>query len=58
MVALGELLRGRATQWEAEVVDAFALTLPGAVELEPDRRSSIAGTLLPSLGAVAGVLTS
>ena len=58
LIALGELLRGRATQWEAEVVDAFALTLPGAMALEPARRSSIAGPLLRSLGAVAGVLTS
>ena len=53
-----ELVRGRATQWEAEVVDAFALTLPGAVGLEPDRRSMIPRPLLRSLGAVAGVLTS
>jgi putative nucleotidyltransferase with HDIG domain len=57
-VALGELLRGRGTQWDAEVVDAFALTLPGAVALEPDRRTDIGRPLLRSLGAVAGVLTS
>jgi HD-GYP domain-containing protein (c-di-GMP phosphodiesterase class II) len=57
-VALGELLQGRGTQWDAEVVDAFALTLPGAVALEPDRRADIGRPLLRSLGAVAGVLTS
>jgi putative nucleotidyltransferase with HDIG domain len=56
-VALGELLRGRGTQWDAEVVDAFALTLPGAVALAPGRRE-IGRPLLRSLGAVAGVLTS
>jgi putative nucleotidyltransferase with HDIG domain len=58
-VALGELLRGRGTQWDAAVVDAFAQTLPGAVELEPSaRREGIARPLLRSLGAVAGVLTN
>jgi putative nucleotidyltransferase with HDIG domain len=55
-VALGELLRGRGTQWDAAVVDAFAQTLPGAVELEPARRAGIARPLLRSLGAVAGVV--
>ncbi|HLQ15499.1 MAG TPA: HD-GYP domain-containing protein [Candidatus Eisenbacteria bacterium] len=57
-VALGELLRGRGTQWDAEVVDAFALTLPGAVSLEPERRADVGRPLLRSLGAVAGLLTS
>ncbi len=57
-VALGELLRGRGTQWDAEVVDAFALTLPGAVSLAPDRRADVGRPLLRSLGAVAGLLTS
>jgi putative nucleotidyltransferase with HDIG domain len=57
-VALAELLRGRSTQWDAEVVDAFALTLPGAAALEPNRRTDIARPLMRSLGAVAGVLTS
>jgi putative nucleotidyltransferase with HDIG domain len=57
-VALGELLRGRSTQWDAEVVDAFALTLPGALQLEPDRRAEVGRPLLRSLGAVAGLLTS
>jgi putative nucleotidyltransferase with HDIG domain len=56
-VALGELLRGRGTQWDTEVVDAFALTLPGAVAMEPER-AAIGRPLLRSLGAVAGVLTS
>jgi putative nucleotidyltransferase with HDIG domain len=57
-VALGELLRGRGTQWDAEVVDAFAQTLPGAAELDPERHESFARPLLRSLGAVAGVLTT
>jgi putative nucleotidyltransferase with HDIG domain len=57
-VALGELLRGRGTQWDTAVVDAFAQTLPGAVELEPARRAGIARPLLRSLGAVTGVLTN
>jgi putative nucleotidyltransferase with HDIG domain len=57
-VALGELLRGRGTQWDSAVVDAFAQTLPGAVKLEPAQRAGIARPLLRSLGAVAGVLTN
>jgi HD-GYP domain-containing protein (c-di-GMP phosphodiesterase class II) len=57
-VALGELLRGRGTQWDAEVVNAFALTLPGAVAAEAERPSDIRRPLLRSLGAVAGLLTS
>jgi putative nucleotidyltransferase with HDIG domain len=57
-VALGELLRGRGTQWDAEVVDAFAQTLPGAVALEPEKQEAFGRPLLRSLGAVAGVLTS
>lgn len=56
-VALVELLRGRGTQWDAEVVNAFVLTLPGAVAKESDRRAEIGRPLLRSLGAVAGVLT-
>jgi HD-GYP domain-containing protein (c-di-GMP phosphodiesterase class II) len=55
-VALGELLRGRGTQWDASVVDAFAQTLPGAVNQEPARHAGIARPLLRSLGAVAGVV--
>jgi putative nucleotidyltransferase with HDIG domain len=57
-VALGELLRGRGTQWDPEVVNAFALTLPGGVALEPESRTDVVRPLLRSLGAVAGVLTS
>jgi putative nucleotidyltransferase with HDIG domain len=57
-VALGELVRGRGTQWDAEVVNAFASTLPGAVGLESERRSDGRRPLLRSLGAVAGLLTS
>jgi putative nucleotidyltransferase with HDIG domain len=56
-VALVELLRGRGTQWDAAVVNAFVLTLPGAVALEPDRRPDVVRPLLRSLGAVAGLLT-
>jgi putative nucleotidyltransferase with HDIG domain len=55
-VALGELMRGRGTQWDASAVDAFAATLPGAVpESQPE---GIAAPVLRSLGAVAGILTS
>jgi putative nucleotidyltransferase with HDIG domain len=57
-VALGELLRGRGTQWDAAVVDAFAQTLPGAIALEPEKREAFGRPLLRSLGAVAGVLTT
>jgi HD-GYP domain-containing protein (c-di-GMP phosphodiesterase class II) len=57
-VALGELMRGRGTQWDADVVDAFAATLPGEAKLEPERHTGVAAPLLRSLGAVAGILTS
>jgi putative nucleotidyltransferase with HDIG domain len=57
-VALGELLRGRGTQWDAEVVDAFALTLPRSVAAESAPRADTGRPLLRSLGAVAGLLTS
>jgi len=56
-VALGELLRGRGTQWDSDVVDAFAATLPGAAA-EPEPHTGVAAPLLRSLGAVAGILTS
>ena len=56
-VALGELMRGRGTQWDSDVVDAFAATLPGAAA-EPERHTGVAAPLLRSLGAVAGILTS
>jgi putative nucleotidyltransferase with HDIG domain len=57
-IALGELIRGRGTQWDAAVVEAFAATLPGVEVLEPERHAGIAAPLLRSLGAVAGILTS
>jgi putative nucleotidyltransferase with HDIG domain len=57
-IALGELMRGRGTQWDADVVDAFGSTLPGAVAAEPERHVGVAAPLLRSLGAVAGILTS
>jgi HD-GYP domain-containing protein (c-di-GMP phosphodiesterase class II) len=56
-VALAELMRGRGTQWDAEVVSAFAAGLPG-VEPEPvERPEGVAAPLLRSLGAVAGILS-
>jgi len=56
-VALAELMRGRGTQWDAAVVDAFAAGLPG-VEMEPvERPECVAAPLLRSLGAVAGILS-
>jgi HD-GYP domain-containing protein (c-di-GMP phosphodiesterase class II) len=57
-VALGELLRGRGTQWDGSVVDAFAATLPGVEVVQPEREAGLAAPLLRSLGAVAGILTS
>jgi HD-GYP domain-containing protein (c-di-GMP phosphodiesterase class II) len=57
-VALGELMRGRSTQWDAKVVDAFAASLPGAEPVEVERHAGLAAPLLRSLGAVAGALTS
>jgi putative nucleotidyltransferase with HDIG domain len=55
-VALGELLRGRGTQWDPEVVDAFAETLPGAVPAEARTRWTEVRPLLRSLGAAVGVI--
>jgi len=57
-VALVELLRGRGTQWDGAVVDAFASTLPGMPALAPERHEGVAAPLLRSLGAVAGILGS
>lgn len=57
-IALAELVRGRGTQWDGQVVDAFASTLPGAPAVEPERHAGVAAPLLRSLGAVAGILTS
>ena len=56
-IALAELMRGRGTQWDAEVVEAFAATLPGAEPIEVDRPEGLAAPLLRSLGAVAGILS-
>jgi putative nucleotidyltransferase with HDIG domain len=55
-VALGELMRGRGTQWDPRVVDAFAETLPGA-HPSPEHQWYEAGRpLLRSLGAAVGIL--
>ncbi|HSS94041.1 MAG TPA: HD-GYP domain-containing protein [Candidatus Dormibacteraeota bacterium] len=56
-VALGELMRGRGTQWDPDVIDAFAATLPGAVAA--DARPALwaeVRPLLRSLGAAVGVI--
>src|SRR5216684_1905016 len=55
-VALGELLRGRGTQWDPHVVDAFAATLPGAVPAYARARWTEVRPLLRSLGAAVGVI--
>jgi putative nucleotidyltransferase with HDIG domain len=55
-VALAELMRGRGTQWDGSVVDAFAATLPAAEPEPVERREGIAAPVLRSLGAVAGLL--
>jgi len=55
-VALGELLRGRGTQWDPEVVDAFAETLPGALPADARTRWTEVRPLLRSLGAAVGVI--
>jgi putative nucleotidyltransferase with HDIG domain len=56
-VALTELMRGKGTQWDAEVVDAFAETLPGApVASRPESWAEAGRPLLRSLGAVVGAL--
>jgi HD-GYP domain-containing protein (c-di-GMP phosphodiesterase class II) len=56
-VALAELLRGRGTQWDRAVVDAFAETLPGASPAARQSRLAEVGMpLLRSLGAAVGVL--
>ena len=54
-VALGELLRGRGTQWDADVVDAFAETLAGMPVARP--RWAEVRPLLRSLGAAVGVIS-
>lgn len=56
-VALAELLRGRGTQWDPVVVDAFAETLPGASPAAKQGRLAEVGLpLLRSLGAAVGAL--
>src|SRR3989442_8078663 len=55
-VALGELLRGRGTQWDASVVDAFAESLPGAIPAVDLPRWTDVRPLLRSLGAAVGVI--
>ena len=55
-IALGELLRGRGTQWDPAVVDAFAQTLPGAAQAEERPRWTDVRPLLRSLGAAVGVV--
>jgi putative nucleotidyltransferase with HDIG domain len=54
-VALAELLRGRGTQWDTAVVDAFAQTLPGGMP-SPRARWAEVRPLLRSLGAAVGVV--
>jgi hypothetical protein len=55
-VALAKLLRGRGTQWDPQVVDAFAETLPGAVPADARARWTEFRPLLRSLGAAVGVI--
>ena len=57
-VAMSELLRGRAIQWDATVVDAFAATMADLVPPEFEVELERAGVpLLRSLGAAAGILS-
>jgi HD-GYP domain-containing protein (c-di-GMP phosphodiesterase class II) len=55
-VALAELMRGRGTQWEPAIVDAFASTLPGGVSAPGRHRLIELRPLLRSLGAAVGVV--
>ncbi|MDQ6721719.1 MAG: HD-GYP domain-containing protein [Candidatus Dormibacteraeota bacterium] len=56
-VALAELFRGRGTQWDPEVVDAFAHTLPGALPaVRQGRLAEVGRPMLRSLGAAVGAL--
>jgi len=55
-IALAELQRGRGTQWDPEVVDAFAATLPGAISDAPAHWLEAGRPVLRSLGAVVGAL--
>src|SRR6267143_328008 len=57
-VALAELYRGRGTQWDPTVVDAFAQTLPGSSPaLRQGRFADVGRPLLRSLGAAVGALS-
>jgi hypothetical protein len=50
-------MRGRGTQWDPAVVDAFATTLPGAPpEVRQLSLAEMGRPLLRSLGAAVGVL--
>ncbi len=55
-VALAELVRGRGTQWDPNVVDAFAESLPGAIPALERTRWAEVRPLLRSLGAAVGVI--
>jgi len=55
-VALAELFRGRGTQWDPRVVDAFAESLPGAIPALERPRWAEVRPLLRSLGAAVGVI--
>lgn len=55
-IALGELMRGRGTQWDPAVVNAFAQTLPGFSEkAETSNQPELRG-LIRSLGAAVGII--
>jgi HD-GYP domain-containing protein (c-di-GMP phosphodiesterase class II) len=56
-MAMAELMRGRGTQWDPDVVDAFTRTLPGAAPaVKPGRFAELGHPLLRSLGAAVGAL--
>src|SRR5260370_41590126 len=57
-VALAELLRGRGTQWDSSVVDAFAESLPRAVPAVGRKRWTEVRPLRRSLGAAVGEIGS
>jgi len=55
-IAIAELQRGRGTQWDSDVVDAFATTFPGAAPAESASWLDAGRPLLRSLGAAVGAL--
>jgi putative nucleotidyltransferase with HDIG domain len=55
-VALAELFRGRGTQWDPRVVDAFSESLPGTIPALDRPRWAEVRPLLRSLGAAVGVI--